>query len=70
MTWLGTDSLKTKNGRLDTSNKLTGIAYNDLHLLMLHSFVRREAALNTLETVLCIFNRIFIGCEVVSTGAE
>ena len=38
-----------------SNNKATGIAYDE----MLHSFSRREAVVNTRETVLRIFNRIF-----------
>ena len=50
--------------------KGTGIAYDGLQLLMLHSFVLREAVFNSHETVLCIFNRIFLGCELLSTCTE
>ena len=41
------------------NNKGTSIAYDELFLLMLHSFVHYEAVVNTRETVLCIFNHIF-----------
>ena len=51
------------------NNKGTGIAF-DSHQLSLHSFVHREAVLNTHETVICIFNHIFTGCEIVNTNAE
>ena len=33
-------------------------------------FSRREAVVNTHETVFCIFNSNFTGCEVVSISAE
>ena len=52
------------------NNKGTGISYDGLHLLMLHSFVHREVVFITRETVLCSFNRIFMGCELVSIRAE
>ena len=52
------------------NNKGTGIAHDGLQLLMLHSFVLREAVFNSRETVLCIFNRIFPGYELVSAIAE
>ena len=53
--------LATHLPRIDTSNKGTGIAYDDLRLLMLHSFQCRKV-MNTLsDTVLYIFNCIFYG---------
>ena len=49
--------------------KGTGIAYDDLHLLILHSFAA-EVVLNIYETIPCIFNHIFKGRELLCASPE
>ena len=52
------------------NNKETGIAYDDLLLLMMNSFMHHGMVFNTREIVLCIFNSIFMGCELISISAK
>ena len=56
--------------RQDTGNKEACISYNDLDLLMLHSFACREAVVTTNYTIFCIVNRSITGCELVCTSHE
>ena len=52
----------------EVTNKGTAIAYNDLHLLRLHSLACGAAVFTTHDTVLCMFNCIFTDCELVFTS--
>ena len=49
------------------NNKGTGIAYDDLHMLLLYSLVQREAVFKNGSLH---FNCIFMVSEVASTSAE
>ena len=59
-----------EENRRGTSQPLTIKGLVLPKMALLHSFLRRETVLFSCETVVCIFNGIFPGCELVSTSAE
>ena len=52
------------------NNKKTAISYDDLHLLILHPLPRGEVVSTTRDTVLCIFNYIFTGGELLCISLD
>ena len=58
------------SSRRGTSQLLTIKRLVSPMMTLLHSFLPCEMVLLSRETVVCIFNGIFPGCELVSTIAE